>query len=261
MTSMLKSFARLLPFAGLLGVLLVDAGPAYANSVSAVASSWYGLGPNPCPAGQTTTGDTTASASAQCAIGGDLSTATASAMGGTLASEVLSASAYAFNSDRNVYASAGASFTLDDLVVVGTDVPGFADFIFGITESENPPSFDSGPEFANVDLFDSWPVSPNSVFEDGWNLIENSVPYIPGVPFSFTATLYVGALAGEPGEAAQVSATFTLVGVDVDDQNGPVPGATVEEIPEPASLLLVTAGALLLATLGVRRRRSITSLF
>jgi hypothetical protein len=93
MTLMLRSLARLLPFAGFLGVLLVDAGPAYANSVSASATAYWGLNNNPCPAGQTSTGDTTASASA----------------------EVLSASAYAFggsSSGENVYGYATASFTL-----------------------------------------------------------------------------------------------------------------------------------------------------
>ncbi len=55
---------------------------------------------------------------------------------------------------------------------------------------------------------------------------------------------------------------MTLDAITVVDQQGhPVPGATVEEGPEPASRLLVTAGALLLAALRVRRRGSITSLF
>ncbi len=143
MTLMLKSLARLLPFAGLLGVLLGAAGPAYPDSVSAFAEGYYGLGPNPCPAGQTSAGDTTANASAECALWGNLSTGTAWVVGGTLGSEVLSASAFAYGAasggGANVYGIAEASLTLDNLVVVGDDVPSDVTFILEGTQSQIPP--------------------------------------------------------------------------------------------------------------------------
>ncbi len=265
MALMLKSFARLLPFAGLLGVLLGDAGPAYADSVSASATAWWGLNNNPCPAGQTSTGDTTASASAECAVDGNLSTTTASVAVGTLATEVLSASAFAFNGDRNVYAYASASFTTD-LVVVGADVPGFVYAAFvsvPSTWSENPQGA-NGPLNANINYCNSWSASYDVFTNDfpGQSVCSTGVPYMPGDPFSFTAALFVGALSLQPGEYAQASATVAFQGFMAIDQYGqPIPGATVEEVPEPASLSPVAAGALLLAAVGVRRRRSITSPF
>jgi len=86
------------------------------------------------------------------------------------------------------------------------------------------------------------------------------VPYTPGEPpFDLTITLSVLAVVAQfptaPQHIAQVSATMTLESIVVTDQNGhPIPSATVEN-PEPASLLLVAAGALLLAALRVRLRR------
>ncbi len=273
MTLMLKSLARLLPFAGLLGVLLGDAGPAYADSVSASATAWWGLNNNPCPAGQTSTGDTTASASAECAVDGNLSTASAWVVGGTLASEVLSASAYAFGGSstfENVYGDASASFTLENLAVVGDNVPGFVEFDFSATGSQFPSWNTEMNADTEVWLAPSYcPEEPYSFPcpVDALVIPTVLVPYTPGEPpFDLTITLSVEAFVAQyptaPQHVAQVSATMTLESIVVEDQNGnPIPGATVEEGPEPASLLLVTAGALLLAALRVRRRRPITSLF
>jgi hypothetical protein len=245
-----------------LGIFLAATGLAHAGVV-ATADPYYGLFANPCPAGTTSAGATTASASAQCAIGGDISTASASVTGGTLGSDTLSASVSLFGGQfvptgYNVHAIATASFTLDNLQVVGDSVPGWVEFNFDFisTWSGNVVGCNPIAECMDVQLFGG----PDTTFPNNLsNFAYLDVPYIPGEPsFSFRATLGIHGVVssgignccpgpGSGDQVAQGTATATLQSIRVIDVNGrTVLGASVVQ-PEPASLFLVAAGVVLLA--------------